>query len=144
MAIDRFYPEGSSEYLAQAHIRDYIFYDPTISIQTMAACAAYAAVLRFATRGDEYPISPRNTRELKSMLNNHCMDVIHSLISQTRSQIPVGGYHLARSLAYESIDNMLRTGDNAEVLLAMHVPTMKDLEIFDATHLPSRGTTGQA
>ena len=95
MAIDRFYPEGSSEYLAQAHIRlafsppprlpphrhrsltpvidcsnsDYIFHDPTISIQTMAACAAYAAVLRFATRGDEYPISPRNTRELKSMLS---------------------------------------------------------------------------
>ena len=49
--------------------RDNILHDPTISVQTMAACAAYAAVLRYATRGrDEYPIAPRNMAELRAVL----------------------------------------------------------------------------
>lgn len=35
----------------------------------MAACAAYAAVLRYVTRGkDEYPIAPRNVSELRAVL----------------------------------------------------------------------------
>lgn len=53
--------------------------------------------------------------------NNHTTDVIHSLISQTRARLPTGGYQLARRLAGESIDAMLRVGDNAEVLLAVHL-----------------------
>ncbi|KAF8341353.1 uncharacterized protein EI90DRAFT_1726258 [Cantharellus anzutake] len=123
MAIDRFYPQSSSEYAAQAHIKDNIWSDPDITINTMAACAAYSAVLRFVTRRDEYPISPRNKRELRSVLINHCMDVIHSLISQTRARIPPGGYVLARSIAFDSIERMLNTADNAEALLAFHAPS---------------------
>lgn len=123
MAINRFYSETSSEYKAQEHIRDHIFHDPNISIQTMAACAAYAAVLRYATRGrDEYPIAPRNVNELRAVLTNHTIDVIHSLISQTRAKIQAGSYQQARRLAAESIDRMLRVGDNADVLLEVHSP----------------------
>lgn len=46
--------------------------------------------------------------------------MIHSLISQTRAKIQPGSYQLARRLAQESIEGMLRVGDNAEHLLAVH------------------------
>ncbi|KAF8306486.1 hypothetical protein DL93DRAFT_217441 [Clavulina sp. PMI_390] len=116
--IERYYSESSYEFKAQEIIRENLFHDPTITIQTMAACAAYAAVLRYATRGrDEYPIAPRNVHELRAVLVNHTVDVIHSLISQTRAKIQPGSYHVARRIAQESIDNMLCVGDNAETLL---------------------------
>jgi len=140
MAIERFYPASSTEALAQVHVRDYIFHDPTISVHTIAHCSAYAAVLRFATTGDEYPISPRNTRELQAVLINHSVDVIHSLISQTRSQLPAGGYRTARNLASASIESMLIQGDNAQVLLALHAPKIVGLEsVGDAANTTTFG-----
>lgn len=62
--------------------RDHIFYDPTITVQTMAACAAYAAVLRYATRGrDEYPIAPRDISELRAVLYVQYYHFLLSLVS---------------------------------------------------------------
>lgn len=65
-------------------------------------------------------------RRIKSPISlsstNHTIDVIHSLISQTRAKIQAGSYQQARRLAAESIDRMLRVGDNADVLLQVHSP----------------------
>lgn len=49
----------------------------------MAACAAYAAVLRYATRGrDEYPIAPRNVNELRAVL---CVPILSGFPSRFSS-----------------------------------------------------------
>jgi len=73
-------------------------------------------------------LAPKKTRYLYNRQSlwqpfystNHSVDVIHSLISQTRSRLQPGSYALARRLAQESIDNMLKEGDNADTLLAIH------------------------
>lgn len=76
---------------------------------------------------------------LPSFRVNHTVDVIHSLISQTRARIQPGSYPLARRLAEESIQNMLRVGDNADVLLAVHAPPMVTVEMKPDTQQQTRG-----
>jgi hypothetical protein len=71
----------------------------------MAACAAYAAVLRYATRGrDEYPIAPRNVAELRAVLYVEitrflCLLLIHArLLSDYIVALPP----LSRTPPYQS------------------------------------------
>lgn len=67
-------PSHILAFLTPQSYSDHIFHDPTITVNTMAACAAYAAVLRYVTRGrDEYPIAPRNIPELRAVLCVQCL-----------------------------------------------------------------------
>lgn len=57
----------------------------------MGLCASYVALARFISGQDLY-ISPRNGVELFQSLRSYSFDALHNLISQSRRELPPGGY----------------------------------------------------
>ncbi|KAG9123356.1 hypothetical protein FRC07_015053 [Ceratobasidium sp. 392] len=90
--IDRFFPSNSAEAVAHAYIKEHLWHDPTISIETIGLCASYAALSRYIVGEDLY-VPPRNEEELSYILSptltvthskRYTTDVLHSLVSQAR------------------------------------------------------------
>ena len=67
----------------------------------MGLCASYLALARFMSGQDLY-IAPRNKSELSNTLRSYSYDALHNLISQSRRELPPGGYSLVSRHAFES------------------------------------------
>ncbi|KIJ36523.1 hypothetical protein M422DRAFT_261083 [Sphaerobolus stellatus SS14] len=80
------------------------------------------ALPRFMSGQDLY-ITPRNGVEFYNTLRSYTFDALHNLISQSRRELPVGGYSLACEVASNSILAMLGTDPNTSYLLSLHPPT---------------------
>ncbi|KIJ22932.1 hypothetical protein M422DRAFT_276584 [Sphaerobolus stellatus SS14] len=66
------------------------------------------ALPRFMSGQDLY-ITPRNGVEFYNTLRSYTFDALYNLISQSRRELPVGGYSLACEVASNSILAMLGT-----------------------------------
>jgi hypothetical protein len=93
----------------------------SVDESSMAGCASYSAFARYI-RGEDLFLLPRTRIELESILRTYAYNAIHNSIAVSRSQILEGGYSRVCHLARVSIHGVLNTGDNAEILLALHQP----------------------
>ncbi|KAF8607602.1 hypothetical protein BDV93DRAFT_519633 [Ceratobasidium sp. AG-I] len=122
--MDLFFPAGSAEAVAQAYIKDNLWHDPTITIETIGLCAAYAALARYVSGSDLY-VPPRNTDELSYILKRYTTDVLHSLVSQARDSSLRTMLPTARQIAASSLESVLK--QHRESLLVMHSPPENDV-----------------
>ncbi|KIJ56670.1 hypothetical protein M422DRAFT_238284 [Sphaerobolus stellatus SS14] len=121
--MDRFYAPSSPEATSFRTVKNDGFWDESASQTTlMGLCASYVALARFMSGQDLY-IAPRNGVELYNTLRSYTFDALHNLISQSRRELPVGGYSLACEVASNSILAMLGTDSNTSYLLSLHPPT---------------------
>ncbi|KAG8747545.1 hypothetical protein FRC10_000681 [Ceratobasidium sp. 414] len=124
--IDRFYPAGSAEAVAHAYIKEHLWHDPTITIDTVGLCASYAALSRYIIGEDLY-VPPRNEAELSYILKRYTTDVLHSLVSQARDSELRTMLPKARQIAASSLDAILRNPEHCESLLIRHSPPENDV-----------------
>jgi hypothetical protein len=118
--MNRYFPDESREAAAYRYVSENLIHDPRIDLQKLALCAAYAAIQRYVTRGDELYVVPTTPTELETLLKSYALDAIHSQMSQSRARIPSGGYSTARNIANESLTNVLAASDNCADLLSLH------------------------
>ncbi|KAE9410535.1 hypothetical protein BT96DRAFT_805768, partial [Gymnopus androsaceus JB14] len=85
----------------------------------VALYASYTALNRYLI-GHNLFILPSRVSELESVLRRYAYDSIHSNLSQCRSTLKTGGYSRVCHLAENSIRAVLKTGDNASILLSLH------------------------
>ncbi|QRW01816.1 hypothetical protein RhiLY_00813 [Ceratobasidium sp. AG-Ba] len=150
--IDRFYPSSSPEAVAHAYIKEHLWHDPTITIDTVGLCASYAgssahsanfSPLRYIAGEDLY-VPPRNETELNFILyvpkssdgisppnsphsKRYTTDVLHSLVSQARDSELRTMLPKARRIAASSLDAILSNPEHLESLLVRHSPPENDV-----------------
>ncbi|QRV72767.1 hypothetical protein RhiJN_00781 [Ceratobasidium sp. AG-Ba] len=124
--IDRFYPSSSPEAVAHAYIKEHLWHDPTITIDTVGLCASYAALSRYIAGEDLY-VPPRNETELNFILKRYTTDVLHSLVSQARDSELRTMLPKARRIAASSLDAILSNPEHLESLLVRHSPPENDV-----------------
>jgi len=122
--MDRFLAPHTPEALAYTHLTENWYDWETDSLSTLVARgASYQAFNRYLSGTDLF-LLPRTRSELESILRRYSYDAIHNVVAKTRSTSTLerGGYSRACHLAEESIRDVLDTGDNVSILLALHVP----------------------
>ncbi|KAJ1308643.1 hypothetical protein OPQ81_004337 [Rhizoctonia solani] len=124
--MDHYFPAESPEAIAHAYIKDHLWHDPTITIDTIGRCAAYAALLRYVVGEDLY-VPPRNASELDYILKRYTTGVLHSLVSQARDSELRTGLPKARQIAAASLNSILQNSELLESLLARHSPPENDV-----------------
>ncbi|KAG8718897.1 hypothetical protein FRC08_004116 [Ceratobasidium sp. 394] len=141
--IDKFYPSDSAEAVAHAYIKEHLWHDPTITIDTIGLCASYAALSRYIIGEDLY-VPPRNEAELSFILyvfqrsdslstltvphsKRYTTDVLHSLVSQARDSELRTMLPKARRVAASSLEAILRNPEHCESLLIRHSPPENDV-----------------
>jgi len=127
-SMDHFLAPSTPEALAHSYLTENLFYwdvnHPSMDETLLAGCASYEAFNRYLAGTDLF-LLPRSRRELESILRRHSYDAIHNAIAKSRSTLERGGYSRACGLAEKSIKDVLNTGDNAETLLALHLPPVQ-------------------
>ncbi|CAE6439472.1 hypothetical protein ACGC1H_000792 [Rhizoctonia solani] len=124
--MDYYFPTASPEAVAHAYIKDHLWHDPTITVETIGRCAAYAALSRFVV-GDDLYVPPRNASELDHILKRYTTDVLHSLVSQARDSELRTALPKARQIAASSLNTVLRNSELLESLLIRHSPPENDV-----------------
>lgn len=122
--MDRFLAPHSPEALAHGYLTELGSpWDADLSLDEalVAGCAAYQALDRYLGGADIF-ILPRSRTELDNVLRRYSYDAIHNTIAKSRSTLQLGGYSRVCNLAEQSIRDVLNTGNNAEILLALHLP----------------------
>jgi len=122
--MDRFLAPHTPEALAHTHLTEHWNDWETDSLSTLVARgASYQAFSRYLAGADLF-LLPRTRSELESILRRYSYDAIHNVVAKTRSTSTLerGGYSRACHLAEESIRAVLNTGDNVDILLALHIP----------------------
>ncbi|CAE6461623.1 unnamed protein product [Rhizoctonia solani] len=132
--MDRYFPAESREAAAQAYIKDHLWHDPTITVETIGQCAAYAALSRYVVGEDLY-VPPRNASELDYILKRYTTDVLHSLVSQARDSELRTALPKARQIAASSLNTVLRNSELLESLLVRHSPPENDVVALPARQI---------
>ncbi|GAB1520068.1 hypothetical protein RhiTH_003141 [Rhizoctonia solani] len=139
--MDCYFPTESSEAVAHAYIKDHLWHDPTITIETIGRCAAYAALSRYVVGEDLY-VPPRNASELDYILaletdpsyrKRYTTDVLHSLVSQARDSELRTALPKARQIAASSLSTVLQNSELLESLLIRHSPPENDVVALPAS-----------
>ncbi|CAE6455472.1 unnamed protein product [Rhizoctonia solani] len=133
--MDRYFPAESREAAAQAYIKDHLWHDPTITVETIGQCAAYAALSRYVVGEDLY-VPPRNASELDYILKRYTTDVLHSLVSQARDSELRTALPKARQIAASSLNTVLRNSELLESLLVRHSPPENDVVALPTSPAP--------
>ncbi|KAJ2931585.1 hypothetical protein H1R20_g5384, partial [Candolleomyces eurysporus] len=94
---------------------------PHLDEALLSGCASYRAFERYLSGNDLY-LLPRNKHDLERILRRYAHDAIHNAISQSRSPLQTGGYSRICHDAEQSIGDVLKTGNNVQILLALHRP----------------------
>ncbi|KAJ3510990.1 hypothetical protein NLJ89_g4364 [Agrocybe chaxingu] len=94
---------------------------PSVDESLISGCASYRAFDRYLGGKDLF-LLPRSRSELESVLRRYAYDAIHNAIASSRSTLQTGGYSRVCHLAEKSIRDVLNTGDNVDILLALHRP----------------------
>ncbi|KAF9568891.1 hypothetical protein CPC08DRAFT_603320, partial [Agrocybe pediades] len=114
-------PEAAAHNYLSENYFDWHTDHPSVDESLVSGCASYRAFDRYLGGNDLFLV-PRTRSELESVLRRYAYDAIHNAIASSRSQLQTGGYSRICHLAEESIRDVLDTGDNAEILLALHRP----------------------
>ncbi|KAF8812425.1 hypothetical protein BYT27DRAFT_7182862 [Phlegmacium glaucopus] len=127
--MDKLLAPNTPEATAHNHIAENSFTwhtdQPSVDESLISGCASYRAFERYLSGTDLF-LLPRTPAELESILRRYSYDAIHNAIASSRSPLQTGGYSRICHLAEKSIRDVLNTGDNANILLALHnhpVPT---------------------
>ncbi|KAB5595594.1 hypothetical protein CTheo_1055 [Ceratobasidium theobromae] len=136
--MDRYFPTESPEAVAHAYIKDHLWHDPTITVDTIGRCAAYAALSRYVIGEDLY-VPPRNPSELDYILKRYTTDVLHSLVSQARDSDLRTMLPKARQVAASSLNAVLRNSELCESLLVRHSPPENDIVVISRSQTPIEG-----
>ncbi|EDR12863.1 uncharacterized protein LACBIDRAFT_311801 [Laccaria bicolor S238N-H82] len=124
--MDKFLAPNTLEATAHNHLMENYFTwqtdKPSVDEALISGCASYRAFDRYLTGADLY-LLPRTRSELENILRRYSYDAIHNAIAKSRSTLQPGGYSRICHRAEDSIRNVLNTGDNLQILLALHHPT---------------------
>ncbi|KAK7049510.1 hypothetical protein VNI00_005541 [Paramarasmius palmivorus] len=124
--MDKFYAPHTPEAVAHSQVSDqWHGLDDHTDEALISGCASYRAFDRYLSGVDLF-ILPRSRSELESILRRYAYDAIHNTIARSRSALQPGGYSRVCHLSEKSIRDVLDTGDNTSILLALHpVPTAR-------------------
>lgn len=123
--MDKLLAPHTHEATAHNHLAENTFTwhtdQPSVDESLISGCASYRAFERYLSGTDLFLI-PRIRAELESILRRYSYDAIHNAIASSRSPLQTGGYSRVCHMAEKSIRDVLNTGDNANILLALHHP----------------------
>ncbi|KIM46176.1 hypothetical protein M413DRAFT_441248 [Hebeloma cylindrosporum] len=142
--MDKLLAPHTPEATAHNHITENSFTwhtdQPSVDESLIAGCASYRAFDRYLSGNDIF-LLPRTRSELESILRRYAYDAIHNAIASSRSPLQTGGYSRVCHLAEQSIRDVLHTGDNVDILLALHRPASTNASNHESDDCNTRPIT---